>query len=118
MVVHRIFPHSAVKFSPIHFLIKQRKLRIEKHNMLIVKREDFVFVNAHIYRIAEMIGVMCFLLRLAFSHLRRFLFRRSSGEDFTVSLFFSKFGSAFFLFLKPLRINLFFLWIEIAIEPY
>ena len=89
-----------------------------QHNTLIVKGKDFIFVSAHIYRIAEMIGILRFLLRLAFSCLHRFLFGWSRGENFTISLFFGKFRSAFLLLFKPLRVNLFFLWIEITVEAY
>ena len=89
-----------------------------KNDTLIIKGKDFILVSADIYRIAVMIGILRFLLRLAFSRLRRFLLGRSRGEDFTVSLFFGKFRSAFLLLLEPLWINLFFLWIEITVEAY
>ena len=89
-----------------------------KNDTLIIKGKDFILISAHIYRIAEMIGILRFLLRLAFSRLHRFPFRRSRGEDFTVSLFFGKFGSAFLLLFNPLWVNLFFLWIEITVESY
>ena len=79
VVVQRIFPHSAVKLSPFQFLLKQWILHIVQHNTLIVKGKDFVFVSADIYRIAEMIGILRLLLRLAFSRLRRFLFGWSRG---------------------------------------
>ena len=79
MVVQRIFPHSAVKFRPVHFLIEQRILCIKKPYLFIIKGKDFVFVSADIYRIAEMIGILRLLLRLAFSRLHRFLFKRSRG---------------------------------------
>ena len=118
VVVHRIFPYPAVKLIPFQFLLEQRILHIVKNDTLIIKGKDFVFVSAHIYRIAEMIGVVCFLLRLSFSRLRRFQFGWSRVEDFTVSLFFGKFRSAFLLLLEPLWINLFFLWIEITVEAY
>ena len=118
MVVQRIFPHSTVKFRPVHLLIEQRKLRVKKSYLFIIKGKYFIFVSAHIYRIAEMIGILRFLLRLAFSCLHCFLFGWSRGEDFTVSLFFGKFRSAFLLLFKPLRVNLFFLWIEITVEAY
>ena len=65
-----------------------------------------------------MIGILRLLLRLAFSRLHRFLLGRSRGEDFTVSLFFGKLGSAFLLLFKPLRVNLFFLWIEVTVKAY
>ena len=118
VVIHRIFPYPAVKLIPFQFLLEQRILHIVKNDTLIIKGKDFILVSADIYRIAEMIGILRFLLRLAFSRLRRFLLGRSRGEDFTVSLFFGKFRSAFLLLFKPLRINLFFLWIEIAVKPY
>ena len=118
VVVQRIFPHPAVKFRPVHFFVEQRELRVKEPYLFIIKCKDFVFVSAHIHRIAEMIGILRLLLRIAFSHLRRFLFRRSRGEDFTASLFFGKFGSAFLLLFKPLRVNLFLLWIEITIKVY
>ena len=118
VVVHRVFPHFAVKLCSLQFLLKQRILHIVKNDTLIIKSKNFVFVSADIYPIAEMIGILRLLLRLAFSRLHRFPFGWSSGEDFTVSLFFGKFGSAFLLLFEPLRINLFFLWIEITVKAY
>ena len=118
VVVHRIFPYPAVKLIPFQFLLEQRILHIVKNDTLIIKGKDFIFVSAHIHCIAEMIGILRLLLRLAFSRLRRFQFGWSRVEDFTVFLFFGKFGSAFLLLFKPLRVNLFFLWIEITVEAY
>ena len=118
VVIHRIFPYPAVKLIPFQFLLEQRILHIVKNDTLIIKGKDFIFVSAHIHCIAEMIGILRLLLRLAFSRLHRFLLGRSRGEDFTVFLFFGKFGSAFLLLFKPLRVNLFFLWIEITVEAY
>ena len=89
-----------------------------KNDTLIIECKDFILVSAHIYRIAEMIGILRFLLRLAFSCLHRFLFGWSRGENFTISLFFGKFRSAFLLLFKPLWVNFFFLWIKIAVKPY
>ena len=61
VVVHRVFPHPAVKLIPFQFLLEQRVLHIVKNDTLIIKGKDFIFVSTDIHCISEMI----FVLRLS-----------------------------------------------------
>ena len=110
VVVHRVFLHLAVKLSSVHFLAEQRILRINEHNILIVKGEDFVFISTHIDGIAKMIGIFKDRLSIVRS-LFRFFFGRCGGKDFSVLSSFCKLCPAFLLLFKPHRVKFFFLWI-------
>ncbi|MPN04469.1 hypothetical protein SDC9_151707 [bioreactor metagenome] len=61
MIVQRIIPHLLVKFVSVHFLIEQRKRRIEQDNTVVVKREDFIWVGTDMHLCAERQCIFRFL---------------------------------------------------------
>ena len=56
-VIQRIFFEPVIEFFTSQLLVKQRELRIKEDDLLLVKRQQLVFLCADIDRITEMIAV-------------------------------------------------------------
>ena len=56
-VIQRIFFEPVIELLTRQLLVKQRELRIKEDDLLLVKRQQLVFLCADIDRIAEMIAV-------------------------------------------------------------
>ena len=56
-VIQRIFFEPVIKLLTRQLLVKQRKLRIEEDDLLLIKRQKFVFLCADIDRVTKMIAV-------------------------------------------------------------
>ena len=62
-VIQRIFFEPVIELFTSQLLVKQRELRIKEDDLLLVKRQQLVFLCADIDRITEMIAVFLLGLR-------------------------------------------------------